>query len=170
MSDRDLVSAIKSATRKAAELLFSETGEKFYYFSLITTGEGLSPYISAWSLEALERVPEFERDVVKWSYADSPYCNFGAEYFGVVQDLFSERPDIFRLSEEAAEKEFSFRLNAMEAALRNLSEEGLFGVGQDREEILVNAEVMPPDHTNTARGKRLNHGRALEEWLIEAAE
>ena len=34
--------AIEKATRKTAEKLFQETGESFYYFTLITTGEAHS--------------------------------------------------------------------------------------------------------------------------------
>ncbi|WP_231638603.1 DUF4303 domain-containing protein [Paenibacillus sp. JCM 10914] len=32
-----------------------ENGERYYYCTLFTTGEGHAPSISAWSWEALER-------------------------------------------------------------------------------------------------------------------
>jgi hypothetical protein len=58
----------------------------------------------------------------------------------------------------------------MEAAMKRLNEEGLFGSGPERWSIVVNVEVMPPDETNTARGIRLNPAEALTEWFEEWAE
>ena len=48
--------------------------------------------------------------------------------------------------------------------------EGLFGAGRERLGIVVNAVVMPPDHSNVVRATRLNPKEALDEWLQEAAE
>lgn len=53
--DEELVEMIETATRKALRDLFNHHKERFYYCSLITTGVGLCPAISAWSEEALER-------------------------------------------------------------------------------------------------------------------
>ena len=36
--------------------------------------------------------------------------------------------------------------------------------------MLVNAEVMPPDYTNTIRALRLNKKEDIRIWLREAAE
>ena len=85
--DEMLVELIQNATQKALDKLFEEHKEKFYYCSLITTGEGLCPIISAWSYEALERVANEEEDVeeakfyLKWSYDETPYFAYGEEYF-----------------------------------------------------------------------------------------
>jgi len=162
--------AIEKATRKTAEKLFQETGESFYYFTLITTGEAHSPFVSASSVEFLEATPVEQREYIKWSYADSPYCGYGAEYFSEVDDLFSERPDFLELSESMQAEEFNLRINAMVSAISRLDKEGVFGKGKDRENILVNVEVMPPDHTNVERAIKLNPASALVEWLKEAAE
>src|SRR5262245_5223762 len=97
-SQSELTDAITDATRKAVSELFRQHPERFYYCSLITTGEAHRPHISAWSKEALDAVarkdpdPVGARQLLKWSYADSPYCCFGDEYFEVVKELFGRRP------------------------------------------------------------------------------
>lgn len=168
--DPKLVTAIEQATRIAAKSLFSETGEKFYYFTLITSGEGHPPFISAWSKEKLDAVPEEQRKFVKWSYADSPYCEYGSEFFSMVNEAFDSRPDILELPDAERIREYELRLNSMEEAVSRLSESGAFGTGAERESIVVNVEVMPPDHSNTERALRLNPSSALADWLREAAE
>mgnify|MGYP003884806335 CR=1 FL=1 len=54
-------------------------------------------------------------------------------------------------NEKAYMKEYKIRLNSMEQAMVNLDKEGLFGTGNERLKIVINAEVMPPDYTNTER-------------------
>ncbi len=165
----DLESEIVEATRKAVSELFSQHPGLFYYCALITSGEAHSPYLVAWSEEALaeaitaEENPNEAREELKWSYADSPYCFFGEEHFKGVNDLFSRRPDV-------SQKEYEIRLQAMERAIAKLDKEGLFGTGAARQRIVVNVEVMPPDLTNTERAIRLNSPEAIKEWLKEAAE
>jgi hypothetical protein len=51
-----------------------------------------------------------------------------------------------------------------------LNAKGLFGKGKERLGIVINAEVMPPDYTNTQRALRLNPRDALTAWLREMAE
>lgn len=166
----ELKEAIFRAVENAARALFSHRNEHFYYFSLITSGEAHAPIVSAWSHEALAFVPEDQRAFVKWSYADSPYFDFGAEYFEQVRKLFSQRPRISALRETARDDEYAFRFFAMEAALTELDARGAFGAGLEREQIVINVEVMPPDYTNTERAKRMNPAAALLSWLVEAAE
>lgn len=171
----DLTAAIAVATRAAVRQLFGQHPEQFYYLSLITTG-GHAPYLSAWSEEALQAAcrqadPKAAAEL-RWSYADSPYCAFGyEEYFGAVRDLFAQRP---RMDQdwpiERWSAELDTRLQAMEAALASLDAEGLFGSGRERLQIVVNAEVMPPDSSNTERAYRLNPSGAIGRWLREAAE
>ena len=54
--------------------------------------------------------------------------------------------------------------------MHNLDMNGMFGQGEQRLGIVINAEFMPPDFTNTERALRLNPKEALEEWLEEIAE
>lgn len=59
----------------------------------------------------------------------------------------------------------------MEAALRRIDAEGLFGVGPTRDEVLLLVTTMPPDEADAAFATRLNPpGPLLSAWLEEAAE
>jgi hypothetical protein len=170
MNNELLKRVIIQAIMKTAERLFRETGESFYYFTLITSGEAHAPIVSAWSKEKLAMVPEAERQTVKWSYADSPYFDFNSAGFEQVRVLFSQRPNILTLSEPLRSLEYKERLSTMEAALLAVDAAGTFGQGVERTKIVINVEVMPPDHSNTERAMRLNPPAALTEWLDEAAE
>ena len=54
--------------------------------------------------------------------------------------------------------------------MSTLDEQGVFGMGARRKCMLINAEVMPPDYTNTLRALRLNEKDDIKVWLQEAAE
>ncbi len=155
--------------------LFEEHIEKFYYCSLITTGEGLCPIISAWSYEALERVANEEDNVeeakfyLKWSYDQTPYFAYGEEYFEDVNRVFMERMGVLT-TEKERDREVRLRINSMEKVMHNLDINGMFGNEEERLGIVITAEFMPPDFTNTERALRLNPGEALMEWLEEIAE
>lgn len=170
-----LVEKIEEATRKAIISLYNNHKEKYYYISLITDGEGHCPLISAWSQEALERSIINEKDpneakmYIKWSYADSPYYAYGEEYFSEVDKIFQERMKVL-YTEDEIQSEIEVRINSMERVMANLDKEGLFGRGKERMQVVINAEVMPPDYGNTERAIRLNPREAIEEWLIEIAE
>ena len=176
-TEQQLTDAIEVATRKAVVSLFREHPEKFYYLSLITSGEGHSPFLAAWSFEALDEAvrrhpdgDEVRRDL-KWSFADSPYLLYGENEFERVNRLFSRRPELnSTLAADDWFAEYSLRIRAMELAMKRLDLEGLFGVGDARLEIVVNVEVMPPDHTNVERALRLNPPLALTDWLEDVAE
>lgn len=58
----------------------------------------------------------------------------------------------------------------MEEVMHNLDIGGMFGRGEKRLGIVINAEFMPPDFTNTERALRLNPKEALNQWLEEIAE
>ncbi len=161
--ESELADAIGVAAERAIGRLFREQPESFYYCSLITTGEAHAPFLAAWSVEKLAG-----RKEIKWSYADCPYCDFSPEDFEAVRKLFAARPAMDSFADCSAE--YELRLRAMEAALRRLDAKGIFGSGPERNRIVVNVEVMPPDHTNTERALRLNPLEALGEWLAEAAE
>ena len=171
-----LSAELEIAAEKAINNLFSN-GENFYYCSLITTGEGLSPCLTAWSYEALDRerkiMGDDQEDILmfKWSYADSPYFNFGSEYFLKVKEIIENRPQLnFEMTTKQWLAEFDIRINSMEKALYQLDLKGLFGRGISRKNIVINAEVMPPDEGNTIRAKRLNPAEALTNWLVEIGE
>ena len=172
-----LVDALYKSAREAFTRLFAN-GERYYYVSLLIGGEGRRPFVSGWSDEALERARQAAGsasaygDLIRWSYADSPYCDFSADSFSEVEALSSSYPDIDRLSPTEWDEELRFRLGEMEAAVRRLDEHGIFSVNQERDEILVCVEVVPPDYSNTLRALRLNsaNNRSLVRWLREAAE
>lgn len=174
----ELSRIIADSARKAFSGLFEQFPEDFYYCSLVTTGEALAPQISAWSWQALDRAvegkskPDMWRSILKWSYADSPYVDYGAEFFGPVRDAFDARPAMtIDMNAQEWEDEFTIRMQAMTEAMQQLSKEGLFGDGSARLEVLVLAEVAPPDSSNTKRAEFLNSkGPALTAWLEEAAE
>ncbi len=177
----DLTRAIEAAARKAIEELFAQyPHHHFYYLSLITSGEVHAPALVASSKEALEEAVKDADDQdarwgLKWSYADSPFFCFGEAHFEEVNELFRQRPDPGLQDDEdyrdsAAEAEHNLRLEAMESAIHNLDQQGLFAAGDRRLKIVVNVEVMPPDRTNTERAKRLNPPEAIRQWLEEAAE
>ena len=161
-------SCLVDATRSAARKLFSPGSESFYYFALVMTDEALPCFISSWSYEALAKVGD---PLLKWSYADSPYCAFGwEEFFSPVRNAYANRPTMDSLSSDAWDSEFQFRLRGMEDALRILDREGLFGVDSARNQIFVHAEVVPPDPSSIERAKRLNPQAAIVDWLNEAAD
>lgn len=173
--DETLVEVIQKAAYKAFNELFKKHKERFYYCSLITTGEGACPIISAWSEEALERAANEEDDVeeakyyLKWSYEETPYFAYGEEYFEEVKEVFLERMSKIT-TETERDEEIQLRINAMERVMHNLDEMGMFGQDEERLGIVINAEFMPPDYTNTERALRLNPREALDEWIEEIAE
>lgn len=173
-----LADAIYEAAQNAARKLFSiYKNHHFYYFALVTDGEAHAPFISAWSREALQEAsadsadPDMDAAYLKWSYADSPFCFFGEDFFSVVNELFAARPEMsHKMSQAEWHSEFRLRISAMESALKRLDETGVFGRGTDRLGIVINVEVVPPDHSNTERARRLNPNEALTNWLAEIAE
>lgn len=176
-SKSDLVDAVAAATLAAVTELFREhPRDHFYYCSLVTTGEALPPILVAWSWEALAAAASRCQDDpnaranLKWSYADSPFCDYGSEHFREVRLLFDARGALDPFAPEAWQAEYTLRLSAMEEALARLDRSGLFGTGRQRAAIVINVECMPPDHTNVQRALRLNPPEALTEWLEEAAE
>ncbi|MNO50755.1 hypothetical protein D3C76_411400 [compost metagenome] len=173
---------IADAARRSFCTLF-ENGERYYYCTLFTTEEGHAPSISAWSWEALDIEAARQREesstseskmaeLIKWSYADSPYCCFRDENFDDVKQLFMERPSLTELEADESNHEFDVRLKAMELAMKMLDDEGMFAFNQPRESVCVLVEVMPPDEINTEIALRLNRleSPAMQAWLAEAAE
>ncbi|MFN4121575.1 DUF4303 domain-containing protein [Acidovorax sp.] len=173
----ELAEAIATATRSAVLDLFREHRETFYYVTLITTGEAHPPFLVAWSQEALaseaEKGEPGDECYLKWSYAESPYMCYGDQHFVEVNRLFGLRPRMTSgMTSAEWDAEFDSRLDAMEVAMKQLDDEGVFGRGDTRASLFINVEVMPPDITNTERALRLNRedSPVLAIWLEEMAE
>ena len=172
--DKDVVKSLVIASENSFKLLFKNNYEEFYYCSLIMS-ENATPYITAWSEEALKRlllkktIDEkdylVKRRLYRWSYADSPYCAYGFnDFFQNVDKLFIERFN-HCLSNDDYERECQLWVNSMEEAMRILDYNGMFGTGTIRKKILINAEIMPPVKSNIDRAKRLNPKETFDEWL-----
>lgn len=174
MKREELTNKLEKITEKSLRELFEKNKEEFYYCSLITDGEGHCPIISAWSYEALERVTSSIelaelREEYKWSYADSPYFDYGGEYFKDLKSDWEKHLDS-ELDDDEFDEEVERRIDMMEEVMRRLDEKGLFGKGEKRLKIVINAEFMPPEYSNTERAIRLNPKEAIKEWLEEVAE
>ena len=170
-----LRAAILAATRLTlADLFSAHQDERFYYIALITTGEGHTPFLTAWSREALARESTKQGcapEEIKWSYADSPYDILGEEHFAEVGRLLAARNEKFGIDDNKDwSSELDLRLEAMTEALAQLDAEGIFGTVEKRLQLVLNVEVMPPDSANAERALRLNPKEALVEWLAEAGE
>lgn len=174
--DGVLYMKLLKATKTAFTELFKEHDEFYYYCTLVTTGEGNCPYISAWSWQALKNfmehgeVPPEEIIEYKWSYADSPYYAYGWEYFEEVEEyVLANKPK--NIDDE---EDWNIWVDAlvvtMETVMSTLDEQGVFGVGARRKSMVLNAEIMPPDYGNTMRALRLNQREDIRIWLKEAAE
>ena len=116
-----------------------------------------------------EKDVEEAKFYLKWSYDETPYFAYGEEYFKDVNKVFLERMRKLT-NRKDKDREIQLRINSMERAMHNLDMNGMFGNGEERLGIVINAEFMPPDFTNTERALRLNPREALNEWLEEIAE
>lgn len=165
MIDYEIVNVLVSAVEKSFKKLFAVYNENFYYCSLVIADDSV-PYISAWSEEALkcfltekcktEDEVEEKELLYRWSYADSPYCAYGFDdYFNDVKEVFDKRFESITTDKEY-EREHTLWVNCMEKTMEILSEKGLFDKTKDKCNILINAEVMPPDSSNYKRALRLN--------------
>ena len=176
--DEKLVDVLENAVEQALTKLFKEHCENYYYITLATFEECVCPVISAWSVEALDREagksddPEKEREYLKWDYASSPYYAFGYdEFFGEAVALYDARSaELDDVDDDAYETEMNIRLNSMEKVMHDLDQKGLFGRGEKRLGVVINAEYMPPDYSNTERGIRLNPEKAIKEWLEQTED
>lgn len=158
--DPDLAAQIASATRRAVEDLHAQHPGLFCVYALVTTGEALRPYLSV-TLDGPDR----------WDLPDSPFAVAGDEHLATLDAVYALRGDLVDLPPADAEREYGIRLASVEAALRTLDEEGLFGTGAARERVLLLVTPLPPDETDAWFARRLNpRGPLLDAWLAEAAE
>lgn len=170
----DIQNKLVEQTRKALLDLY-KTNESFYFIVFTITGEGIIPTLSAWSEEALqsyiskngksENIYDY-----KWSYADSPYCDYGAEHYDELRKYFQERGNLFNMNSEDACLEYNTRLNYLIKTLETLDKEGMFSINNNRNSIMINVEEIPPTSDNTQRAIKLNPISAIQEWLEFCAE
>jgi len=159
--DPALVNAVSDATRHAVTRFHAEHDnhdETFCVYALVTSGEGLRPYLTV-TVDGPDR----------WNLADSPYAIVGDDWLAQTESAFSARGNVFEAADIDAE--WDLRLASMEESLRRLDSEGLFGIGAQREAVLLLVATMPPDESDSGFARRLNPpGPLLEAWLREAAE
>lgn len=163
----------------AAFLSLKETTKEHFYYYVFVFDEGLHPYISAWSYEALEKsiaeqqITEEEKSWWKWDCSDSPYAVYGYdEFFGEVSELLDKRAGTLTM-DEIYESEWSFRIDLLEEAMKRLDASGLFGTKEEREHVVINVEQVPPDEESGEydRALRLNpHSALLSEYLETCEE
>ncbi len=163
----------------AAFLSLKETTKEHFYYYVFVFDEGLHPYISAWSYEALEKsiaeqqITEEEKSWWKWDCSDSPYAVYGYdEFFGEVSELLDKRAGTLTM-DEIYGSEWSFRIDLLEEAMKRLDASGLFGTKEEREHVVINVEQVPPDEESGEydRALRLNpHSALLSEYLETCEE
>ena len=123
-NNEELIEALVKAAGAAFLSLKNSTKEHFYFYVFVFD-EGLHPYISAWSYEALEKsiieqqISDDDKSWWKWDCADSPYADYGYdEFFGKVSELLDNRAS--KLSDdELYEDEWKARIDFMEEAMKN---------------------------------------------------
>ena len=173
----ELIEALVKAAGAAFLALKETTGEHFYFYAFIFD-EGLHPYISAWSYEALEKsiieqqISDEEKSWWKWDSADSPYAVYGYdEFFGEVSELLDKRADGLS-DDELYGTEWGVRIDSLEEAMKRLDCSGLFGTGKERGHVVINVEQAPPDGDGAEyrRALRLNPSSALLSEYLEICE
>lgn len=143
--------------------LSQHPNEHYYYLALITSPEALPPCLAIWTEEALQRESHNNEEVayfLKWSYADSPYTIYDSAGFADLQAPF--------LALSSLEE----RLALMTSALQELDNDGFFSQHFDRQALLLNVELVPPDPSNTTRAIALNPSNStiLPIWIAEVCE
>ena len=175
--NEELIEALVKAA-KAAFLSLKETTKEHFYFYAFIFDEGLHPYISAWSYEALEQsmierqIPDEEKSWWKWDSADSPYVDYGYdEFFGEVSEFLDKRADGLS-DDELYGNEWAVRIDSLEEAMKRLDSLGLFGIGKERERVVINVEQAPPDEDGSEynRALRLNPSSDLLSEYLETCE
>ena len=176
-SNEELIEALAEAAGAAFASLKENTKEHFYFYVFVFD-EGLHPYISAWSYEALEKsmieqqITDDEKSWWKWDSADSPYAVYGYdEFFGEVSDLLDKRADGLSV-DELYDIEWGVRMDSLEEAMKRLDCSGLFGTGKEREHVVINVEQTPPDEDGSEynRALRLNPSSVLLSEYLETCE
>ncbi|ROR93499.1 uncharacterized protein DUF4303 [Salana multivorans] len=158
--DARLAALVADATRAALAELPADVRAAPCAVALVTTGEGLRPYLSV-TLD----------DDGRWDVGAGPYAVVGDAHLAAVADAWDARGHLMELDAAAADAELTTRLATMEQALRLLDVQGAFGAGDARRRTLLLVATMPPEATDAGFARRLNPaGRLLDRWLVEASE
>lgn len=171
--ERKLTSAIE---KTIIALRNDYPNDNFYYFTLSTGGEALTPGHSIWSEELLEKEAKKQaeennddymsiKEELKFSPVESPLFYHYERYFKKVEDLFSKRPNIHELNDENFDKEFNLRIDTMVKSLKNADKKGAFGINEERKRWFINVQILPPDSSNLIRAKIFNSEKKVQEWL-----
>lgn len=173
--NEELVEAFVKAAGNAFFSLKENYKEQFYYYAFIFD-EGMHPYISAWSYEALDKsisdnkITDEEKSWWKWDYSDSPYVVYGYdEFFNEVNELLDKRASELS-DDELYDMEWDMRVNSMEEAMIRLDQSGLFGINDDRKRVVINVEIAPPDCSEYNRALRLNPESSLLSEYLKCCE
>ena len=173
--NEELIESLVKAAKAAFLSLKETTKEHFYYYAFVFD-EGLHPYISAWSYEALEKsiaeqqITDDEKSWWKWDYSDSPYAVYGYdEFFYEVSELLDKRAGALS-SDELYGTEWDVRIHSLEEAMKRLDKSGLFGTKEERKNVVINVELAPPDGSEYARALRLNPPSSSLSDYLETCE
>lgn len=171
--DEELVSVLVKAASNAFSSL-KETYKEHFYFYIFIFDEGMHPYISAWSYEALEKSiidnKIEDKNWWKWNYSDSPYVVYGYDdFFNEVSGLLDQRTNSLSI-DDLYDVEWGIRVDSMEEAMKRLDQSGLFGVGEERKNVVINVEIAPPDCSEYERAVRLNPESSLLAEYLEWCE
>lgn len=156
----ELVDMIADSTRAALQQFRATHSIDACLVALVTSGEGYRPYLA---------LTEHGED--QWDLAGSRFAIVEDEFLARTEPAFDARGFLHEMGDDASEVEFDRRLASMEAALRRLDDQGLFGIGEDRARVLLLVATMPPSDSEAELGRRLNPpSPLLDAWLEEAAE
>lgn len=156
----ELVDPIAESTRAAIQQFRATHRVDACLVALVTSGEGYRPYLAL-----------TEHGEGQWDLASSRFAIVEDEIMARTEPAFDTRGFLYEMDDDDIEVEFQRRLASMEAALRRLDDQGLFGVGEDRGRSLLLVATMPPSDSEAEIGRRLNPaGPLLSAWLAEAAE
>ena len=82
--------------------------------------------------------------------------------------LFQLRPIMTeKMTDEEWNNELNLRLTAMELALNELDKENIFERQNNRKNMVINVEVMPPNYENTERALRLKKKEILKDFSCD---
>lgn len=147
--------------------------ESFYCYGLFSGGPAGYVYPVALGEQGLRQLSAEPDIYLRWSPVDSPYyelmeTELAKDEFEAVNQLLMERPDPYELDEAEYKEEFELRINAFGEALLLLDDEGFFGTGAARVEVVLT--VFVPDEgelTPEAAVERLNPPEVVRRFFDE---
>ncbi|MFG2087540.1 MULTISPECIES: DUF4303 domain-containing protein [unclassified Spirillospora] len=183
--DAEDVEELVARVADAARAAFTEAREKhpddsFYCFALFTDAfaayvlptcmsEGGLAQVARHYAEESGRPLDEEAASLRWAPVDSPHHMLGEEHFDGVLELLQSRGDPWQLvdkderDDEEFDDEVNLRFEACFRALALLDDEGLFGSGTVREQVVVNVlQGDQSDRSILGNARRLNPPAAAE--------